>query len=52
MASAVALFAWQRDDAVERHGLETVAAFDPVILPFEGDARLVERDEPGVGIRP
>ena len=33
---------------VERHGLEPVAAFDPVVLPFEGDARLVERDEPGV----
>ena len=27
---------------VERHGLEPVAAFDPVVLPFEGDARLVE----------
>ena len=35
----------------ERHGLEPVAAFDPVVLPFEGDARLVERDEPGVGDR-
>ena len=34
---------------VERHGLEPVAAFDPVVLPFEGDARLVERDQPGVG---
>ena len=33
---------------VERHGLEPVAAFDPVVLPFEGDARLVERDEAGV----
>ena len=33
---------------VERHGLEPVAAFDPVVFPFEGDARLVERDEPGV----
>ena len=36
---------------VERHGLEAVAAFDPVVLPLEGDARLVERDEPGVGDR-
>ncbi len=26
--------------------LEPVAAFDPVVLPFEGDARLVERGEP------
>ena len=33
---------------VERHGLEPVAAFDPVVLPFEGDAGFVERDEPGV----
>ena len=34
---------------VERHGLEPVAAFDPVVFPFEGDALAVERDEPGVG---
>ena len=34
---------------VERHGLEPVAAFDPVVLPLEGDARLVERDQPGLG---
>ena len=34
---------------VERHGLEPVAAFDPVVFPFEGDALVVERDEPGVG---
>lgn len=33
---------------VERHGLEPVAAFDPVVFPFEGDALVVERDEPGV----
>src|SRR5271165_1777680 len=33
---------------VERHGLEPVAAFDAVILPLEGPALLVERDEPGV----
>src|SRR5271165_6825028 len=33
---------------VEGHGLEPVAAFDPVVLPFEGDARLVEGDETGV----
>jgi hypothetical protein len=32
----------------ERHGLELVAAFDPIVLPFEGDASLVERDEPGL----
>ena len=35
-------------DGVERHGLEPVAAFDPVVFPFEGDALFVERDEPGV----
>jgi hypothetical protein len=33
---------------VERHGLEPVAAFDPIVLPLEGDALVVERDEPGV----
>ena len=33
---------------LERHGLEPVAAFDAVILPFEGYARVVEREEPGV----
>ena len=33
---------------VERHGLEPVAAFDPIVLPVEGDALVVERDEPGV----
>ena len=35
---------------VERHGLEPVAAFDPVVFPFEGDALVVERDEPGVRV--
>jgi hypothetical protein len=34
---------------VERHGPEPVAAFDPVVLPLEGNARLVERDQPRVG---
>jgi len=33
---------------VERHGLEPVAALDPIVLPFEGDAVVVERDESGV----
>ena len=33
---------------VEPHGLEPVAAFDPVVLPLEGDAGLVERNQPGV----
>ena len=28
--------------------LSRVAAFDPVVLSFEGDVRLVERDQPGV----
>jgi hypothetical protein len=32
----------------ERHGLEPVAAFDPIVLPLVGDALVVERDEPGV----
>ena len=36
---------------VERHGLEPVTAFDPVVLPFEGDAGVVEGDEPGIGDR-
>ena len=36
---------------VERHGLEAVAAIDAIVLPFEGDALLVERNEPGVGYR-
>src|SRR4029077_6909073 len=36
---------------VERHGLEPVAAFDPVVLSFEGEARVVEGDEPGIGDR-
>ena len=36
---------------VERHGLEPAAAFDPVVLPFEGDAGVVEGDEPGIGDR-
>ena len=30
---------------VERHGLEPVAAFDPIVFPFEGDALLAERNE-------
>jgi len=36
---------------VECHGLEPIAAFDAVVLPFEGHPRLVEREEPGVGDR-
>ena len=32
----------------ERHGPEPVAAFGPIVLPLEGDALVVERDEPGV----
>ena len=34
---------------VERHGLEPVAAFDAVVLPFERDAGFVECEEPRVG---
>jgi hypothetical protein len=33
---------------VERHGPEPIAAFDPVVLSLEGDARLVERDQPRI----
>ena len=32
----------------ERHGLEPVAAFDPIVFPLEGDTLVIERDEPGV----
>ena len=34
--------------ALSVNGLEPVAAFDPVVLPLEVDARLVERDQPRV----
>jgi hypothetical protein len=34
--------------SVERHGFEPVAAFDAVVLPFERDARVVERERPRV----
>src|SRR5208282_3130886 len=33
---------------VEGHSPDPVAAFDPVVLPFEGDAGLAERDQPRV----
>jgi hypothetical protein len=33
---------------VERHGPEPVAAFDAVVLPFEGDALVIEPDEAAV----
>jgi hypothetical protein len=33
---------------VECHGREAVAAFDPVVLAFEGHARVIEGNEPGV----
>jgi hypothetical protein len=36
---------------VERHGSEPVAAFDTIVLPFESDAGVVERGQPGVGDR-
>ncbi len=32
----------------ERHGLEPVAAFDPIVLPLECDALVVQLHEPGV----
>ena len=35
----------------ERHGFLPVAAFDAVVLPFERDAGVVEREEPRVGDR-
>ena len=37
--------------AVERHGFLPVAAFDAVVLPFERDAGVVEREQPRVGDR-
>ena len=33
----------------ERHHLVAIAAFDPVVLPLEGDAVVVERDQAAVG---
>jgi hypothetical protein len=33
----------------QRHSLVSVAAFDPVVLPIEGDAILVECDQAAVG---
>jgi hypothetical protein len=36
----------------ERPGPEPVAAPDPVVLPFEGDAGVVERCFTGVGSTP
>ena len=36
---------------VERHGLEPVAAFAAVVLRFERDARVVEREQARVGDR-
>ena len=33
----------------EHHHLEPIAAFDPVILPLEGDAPVAERDQSAVG---
>ena len=32
----------------ERHDLVSIAALDPVVLPFEGDAVVVERDQSAV----
>ena len=34
---------------VERHGLVSVTCVDPIILPFERDGMIVERDQPAVG---
>ena len=33
----------------ERHGLLSVAFLRPVVLPLEGDALFVHRDQPAVG---
>ena len=33
----------------KRHGLVALAAFDPVVLVFEGDAVVVHRDQAAVG---
>ena len=34
---------------LQRHGLVAAGAFDPVVLPLEGDAGLVGGDQPAVG---
>ena len=34
---------------IERHGFVSVGAFDPIILPLEGDAVVVEGDQAAVG---
>lgn len=34
---------------LERHSFVAVVLFSPVVLPFKGDAVLIEGDEPGVG---
>ena len=34
---------------IERHGLVTVMFLCPVVLPLEGDALFVHRDQPAVG---
>src|SRR5258708_1500966 len=33
----------------ERHGLVSIASFDPIVLPLEGDAVAVEGDQAAVG---
>ena len=56
VADAVQAF-WQHvdeeaaDELVggERHGLVSIVSLDPVILPLEGDASLVEGDQTAVG---
>jgi hypothetical protein len=39
----------RRIEGGERHPLVTIAALDPVILPSEGDAVLIEGDQAAVG---
>jgi hypothetical protein len=36
---------------MERHLLVSLGAFDAVILPFEGDAPVIDRDQAAVGDR-
>ena len=34
---------------IKGHGGVTICPFDPVILPFEGDAAVVDGDQPSIG---
>jgi len=34
---------------IERHRLVAIVSIDPIVFPFEGHARLVERDQSAIG---